>query len=280
MRGLRRILDSQVECFEKEVDSYNCTLQWLPRKKTQLQIFWNNEVTIIVWNPIAVLSIPKVEELQELQKLLENQEPEELLERTKAEVAQTRWVCCTSLPTKECKNVLDLAAGDSFIVCYSMQGTLHFLSPMGEDCQEKTDEGAFLQEEIEKIGRLGCIEGCLNCRWGKRRPKQKRKRHCTAVFSGELGPPTVLHEKHNIAVDADSNQGAMSPVFPVESLFCRNPGKNGGSREVVSCGSLQGVPVIGPIFFVLCKLFESHGIRSMAQSVCMLVCVYAKRIFL
>lgn len=104
--------------------------------------------------------MPKVEELQDLQKLLENQEQEELLERTKAAVAQTRWVCCTSSPTKECKNALDLAAGDSIIVCYSMQGTIHFLSPMGEDCQEKTDEealvwGAFLQDEIEKIGSLG-----------------------------------------------------------------------------------------------------------------------------
>lgn len=38
--------------------------------------------------------------------------------------------------------------------------------------QEKTDEealvwGAFLQEEIEKIGWLGSMEGCLNCRCGK-----------------------------------------------------------------------------------------------------------------
>lgn len=36
------------------------------------QIFWSNEGAKIVWNPTAVLSIPKEKELQELQKLLEN----------------------------------------------------------------------------------------------------------------------------------------------------------------------------------------------------------------
>lgn len=108
-----------MECFEKEVDSHNCTLQCLPRKRFKLQILWNNEGQKIVWNPTAVLSIPKVEELQELQRLLENQEKEELLERTKAEVGQTRLVHCTSSPTKECKKALDQAAGDSIIVCYA-----------------------------------------------------------------------------------------------------------------------------------------------------------------
>ena len=83
-------------------------MQWLQRKITRLpifvqdpQIFWSNEGAKIVWNPTAVLSIPKEEELQELQKLLENQEQEELLERTKEEVEQIRLVCCATPPTKK-----------------------------------------------------------------------------------------------------------------------------------------------------------------------------------
>lgn len=87
-KGLGRILDSQAECFETAVDQFECTLQWLPRKDTKLQIrvqdlrtFWNNGGRRIAWNPISVLSTPKVEDLQELQRLLEEEEQNELVAR-------------------------------------------------------------------------------------------------------------------------------------------------------------------------------------------------------
>ena len=48
---------------------------------------------------------------------------------------------------------------------------------------------------------------------------KKEKPHRAAVCGGKLGPPTVLHAKHNITADADMYQGAMSPVFPFQSLL-------------------------------------------------------------
>ena len=69
--------------------------------------------------------------------------------------------------------------------------TVLFVSPMGEDGQQKTDEeipiwGALLQEEIERIGPLDLVEGHLYCRLGREKTtKIKKKCRIAQLFVAE-----------------------------------------------------------------------------------------------
>ena len=96
---------------------------------------------------------------------------------------------CGSANQKK-KKTLDLTAGEYTIARYretifeNFPRTLLFLSPMRKDGQQKTDEetpvwGAFLQDEIEKIGRLGCIEGRLYCRLRHEKTTKTKKKSST-----------------------------------------------------------------------------------------------------
>ena len=107
---------------------------------------------------------------------------------------------------KRCKKALELDAGEYTVTRFAettfrdAPRTILFVSPVGEDGQQKTDEetpiwGAFLQEEIEKIGPLGLIEGRLYCRLGRKKTTKtkKEKPHRAAISHGEkLGPPTIF----------------------------------------------------------------------------------------
>lgn len=148
------------------------------------------------------------------------------------------------------KKTLDLTAGEYTIARYretifeNFPRTLLFLSPMRKDGQQKNRRGD---------ARLGSVSARRNrenrAAWVHRRASvlqtaaredhqnEKEKQHRVAICHGEkLGPLAIFQAKHHIATNANSNQGAVSPVFAFQSLFCGNPGKNCRSREVFLCG--------------------------------------------
>ena len=130
--------------------------------------------------------------------MLENEEQKELLELRKELAAQAklegrkRLFCSKAPPIRKCKKALELDAGEYTVTRYAettfrnAPRTILFVSPMGEDGQQKTDEetpiwGAFLQEEIEIIGPLNRIEGRLYCRLGREKTNKEKKISCKCI---------------------------------------------------------------------------------------------------
>ena len=158
----------------------------------------------IAWNPITQLSTPKEEELQALQEILASEEQKELLEqrnaavvRAKIEDQRKRLFCCKAPRMKECKKALEMDPGEYAVAryaektCRNAPKTILFISPIDESGQQITHEmtpiwGAFLQEEIERIGPLDRIEGDLYCRLGREKTtKSKNKCRIAQLFVAE-----------------------------------------------------------------------------------------------
>ena len=166
--------------------------------------FRNNEGTIIAWNPITLLCTPKADDLLKMQEILENEEQKELLAqrdematRVREEGQRERLRRRAAPPMKECKKALEMDPGEYVVTRYAettfrnAPRIVLFISPMGEDGQQKTDEeipiwGVLLQEEIERIGPLGLVDRHLYCRLGREKTtKTKKKCRIAQLFVAE-----------------------------------------------------------------------------------------------
>lgn len=104
-------------------------------------------------------------------------------------------IYCRAPPNKSCKEALEMDEGEYLVSRFAettFRGTprtILFLSPMGEDGEPNTEEetptwGAFLQEEVERVGPLSHIEGRLYCRLGQEKTLRTKKKSRTAQLFG------------------------------------------------------------------------------------------------
>ena len=113
-----------------------------------------------------------------MQEILENEDQKELLAqrdematRAREEGRRERLRCRAALPMEECKNALEMDPGEYVVTRYAeTTRTVLFISPIDE---ETPIWGAFLQEEIERIGPLASQKGVCIAGLGVRKQSKQ-----------------------------------------------------------------------------------------------------------
>lgn len=180
-------------------------MQWLQQKSTRLpifvqdpQIFWSKEGAKIVWNPTAVIFIPKEEELQQLQNYCKTRSRKSFWREQRRRCNKQDWSAVRLRQPKLQKEtgsrrtrIYRRALGRDNL---STSQERSFSYPQwGRTVNNKQETrkrlfGVRLFKKKSKKGSLGSIEGRLYCRLVQEKTTKNRKSKAAPRSSLLSGP--------------------------------------------------------------------------------------------